>query len=399
MIHTNLRKTDWCNRLARQSSDEAIPQNEQVSLWVLPQGCRCRVEEIDGVSTIRNGHHLAVNTELGNLLLDAGISGDFILFSTKVVPQNTSRWLTYWLSQHEDTEGNMNSIHISTFGQRPKKPLPFQVSIISSIPTQAKDVIRTLTEKSSDTSISLFLVKRKNGENFELEPSRKTTVKIIAWSEYGYIVRSERNEIFRVPRVSNRVMRLLMHHGVQPIDLIGQDVVVEYTMHTEGKRLCPYKCPVVYRVQSLEDMGELEEALASSYEKQFPFHSSQSVKRGSLTPTRCGRATIIYNENLIIGLEEDTDTELFRMVKGAVKGRYVAKMEHGEGVGSLWTFTSDFSVDSLAPRAFINCTGNAIFEASGMSFTDLGLYYNIGDVGHLGDTVFVTVTVEPNLIG
>lgn len=383
MIQSNLRKTDWCTRLARDN-DESIPTNEEVKLWVLPQGCRCRVELIDGVSTIRNGHHLAVNTELGNLLLAAGIVGDFILFSTKVVPQNTSRWLTYWLSQHEDVDGNMNSIHISTFGQRPTKALPFQVSTISPILTQAKDVIRTLTEKSSDASISLFLVKRNNGEQYELEPSRKTSVKIIAWSEYGYIVRSSRNEIFRVPRVSNRVMKLLMHHRVQPIDLVGQDVVVEYTMYTEGKRLCPYKCPVIYRVQSLEDMGGVEEALSATYEKQFPFNSVQTLRRGSLTPTRCKRSTIVYQENVIIGVEEDTDTELFRFIRGGCPGRYGAALTVGDGT-ELWTFSSDFSVDSLSPKAFINCTNDLIFEKTGYTIEDISIHYLKDNVPYLGE--------------
>lgn len=383
MIHTNLRKADWCGRLAR-NNDEQIPQTESVSFWVLPQGCRCHVDSVDGVSTIRNGHHLAVNTELGNLLLEAGITGDFILFTTKVVPQNTARWLTYWLSQGEDSEGNMSSIHISTFGQQPTKQLPFQVSIISPIPVAAKDVIRTLTDKSSDASISMFLVKRKNGECYELEPSRKTPVKIIAWSEYGYIVRSTRNEIFRVPRVSNRVMKLLMHHKVQPIDLVGQDVTVEYTMHTEGKRLCPYKCPVVYRVNSLEEMGEVEEALASTYEKQFPFNSTQTVRRGSLTPTRCSRATVLMHGNTIVGVEDDSDTELFRFIKGGVPGRYAASLSIGGG-DELWTFASDFSVDSLSPKAFISCTSELIFNATGYTVNDIGLYYVKQDVGHLGE--------------
>lgn len=385
MIRTNLRKTDWCTRLA-SSSDESIPENEIVKLWILPQGCRCSVESIDGVSAIRNGHHLAVNTALGNIMLDAGLDGPFILFSTKVVPQNTSRWLTYWLSQQEDVEGNMNSIHITTFGKHSKKTLPFQVSVVSPIEVHARDVMRVLTEKSLDNSISMFMVERKNGETYELEPSRKTQATIIACTPYGYVVRSIRNEIFRVPRVSNRVMKLLMYHNVTPNDLVGQDVVVEYTMHTEGKRLCPYKCPVIYRVQTLEDMGSTEEALASSYEKQYPFQNVQPARRGSLTPTRCKRSKIINQENVIISYEEDSDTELFRLIKGEVDGRYAVSMSIGNGA-ELWTFTSDFSVDSLSPRAFINCTGSLIFEATGYTLDELGLYYFDNGIHYIGERI------------
>lgn len=385
MMRTNLRKTDWCTRLGRDS-DEGIPENETVRLWILPQGCRCSVENIDGVSAIRNGHHLAVNTVLGNLMLEAGLDGNFILFSTKVVPQNTSRWLTYWLSQQEDVDGNMNSIHITTFGKHAKKTLPFQVSVVSPIEVNARDVMRVLTEKSLDSSISMFMVERNNGETYELEPSRKTHAHIIACTEYGYVVRSNRNEIFRVPRVSNRVMKLLMYHNVTPNDLVGQEVVIEYTMHTEGKRLCPYKCPVIYRVQSLEDIGNTEEALASSYEKQYPFQNVQTARRGSLTPTRCKRSKIINQGNVIISYEEDSDTELFRLIKGAVNGRYAVSMSIGNGA-ELWTFTSDFSVDSLSPRAFINCTSSLIFEASGYTLDELGLYYFDNGIHYIGERI------------
>lgn len=129
MIRDYLKKSDWSNRIGQE-----IPENEPVELWVYPHGCVCTVSRVDGISVIQNGHYTAVNMVLGNLLLDAGIEGEFILYSTESIPQNTSRWLTWWLSQQpKSNDPLLSTIQITTSVLHRPSPYrsKFHLSVLS----------------------------------------------------------------------------------------------------------------------------------------------------------------------------------------------------------------------------------------------------------------------------
>lgn len=380
MLKDHLKKTDWSARMGNE-----VPENEPVDLWVYPHGCVCNVSRVDGVSMIQNGHYTAVNTVLGKLLLEAGIEGEFILYSTEVIPQNTSRWLTWWLStQPEDDDPLLSTIQITTFGVVPKKTLPFQVSTIRPQTMRAKDIIPTVIVKSRDTRVSIFVARRRNGEKYELEPTRKVEGQILSYTDYGFVVKTTPdNSIILVPRVSRKLLDNLARRGVTPRDLCGQKVTVQYTMKTEGLRLGSYKSPLLLKAVSLEAVEELDSADIDPYEKELPFVTSASLKSGSLTPTRCGRAAVRMTETGIEGYETGTETVLYRLTPGVQEGRYAAVMSKGAG-DELWTFSSDFAVDSLNPRAFVRSVAEAVFENTGYAIDRLGLYYSTPEGAYIG---------------
>ncbi|ANZ50434.1 hypothetical protein PHOBOS_244 [Erwinia phage vB_EamM_Phobos] len=380
MIRDYLKKSDWSSRIGH-----IIPENEPVEMWVYPHGCVCTVSRVDGISVIQNGHYTAVNTVLGNLLLNAGIEGEFILYSTESIPQNTSRWLTWWLSQQPNSHDPLlSTIQITTFGAAPTKPLPFQVSSIRPQLMLAKDVIPTMMTKSRDHRVSIFVVKRGNKECYELEPSRRVEAKVLACTDYGFVVQTlPDNSILRVPRISRRVMEALQQHRITAKDLCGQNVTVQYTMKTEGLRLASYKSALLLRANSLDALGEGDETEVVSYEKQYPFIHAPTIKSGSLTPTRCSRTSIRFNDGVMEGYEDGTDTVLFTLRRGCEEGTYAASLraEHGE---ELWTFSSDFAIDSLNPKAFVRCVSNTIYQATGYTIDSLGLYYSTPEGAWLG---------------
>lgn len=381
MIRDYLKKTDWSNRIGN-----IIPENEPVELWVYPHGCVCSVMRVDGVSVIKNGHYTAVNTTLGNMLLDAGIEGEFILYSTEAIPQNTSRWLTWWLSnQPGPDDEKISTIQVTTFGIVPKKTLPFQVTVIRPQLMRAIDVTPTVMTKSRDRRVSIFIVKRSNGEAYELEPSRRVEATILSYTDYGYIVRtSPDNAIFRVPRIARRVLDALNRARVTAKDLCGQRVTIQYTMKTDGLRLSSYKSPLLLRAHNLEEINDGEQSDVPSYENQYPFNYAPSVKSGSLTPTRCSRASIRLTENGIEGYEDGTNTVLFTLKPTTEEGLYVAALSKGEGL-ELWGFESDFAIDSLNPKAFVRCVSDNLFQQTGYTLDTLGLYYSTPEGAWVGD--------------
>ncbi|ANZ49087.1 hypothetical protein BIZ82_gp238 [Erwinia phage vB_EamM_EarlPhillipIV] len=380
MIRDYLKKTDWSNRVGN-----VIPENEPVELWVYPHGCVCSVKRVDGISVIQNGHYTAVNTTLGNMLLDAGIEGEFILYSTEAIPQNTSRWLTWWLSnQPGPDDEKLPTIQVTTFGIIPKKTLPFQVTVIRPQLMRATEVTPTVMTKSRDRRVSIFIVKRSNGEAYELEPTRRVDATILSYTDYGFIVRcAADNAIFRVPRIARRVMDALNRARVSAKDLCGQKVTVQYTMKTEGLRLSSYKSPLLLRAHGLDEI-EVDETDVPSYEKQYPFNYAPSVKSGSLTPTRCSRASIRKTENGIEGYEDGTSTILFTLKPTVEFGQYATTMSKGDGM-EVWAFESDFAIDSLNPKAFARCVSDAIFQETGYSLDALGLYYSTPEGTWIGD--------------
>lgn len=362
-----LRKPVW-HRMLREGT---IDRNQNVKMWVLPHGVICDLVRVGGMDILRNGTYDAVNSFLARELAEAGLHGEILFYTTRVIPQTLSKWLTYWLSGDPDaSDPELNSVTITTLGQYPTKPLPFQVNVVEPLIVKAGDVFDTIKAKSRNQAVSQFLVETEN-EVFRLEPVRKTDATLLAVTDYGVVCRSTEGHTFLCTVLSRRIQAQLAHYKLSLNDIIGTTLRIEYTMYTEGNRLCNYKSPIAYRALALDSLGDW---VSTTYDGPSPFKTIPTQRPALLTVTRCNRAEIYEENGVIYGLERETGLTLFRFRRGPEYGRYAAVFER-EGEQETWLFDSDFSVDVIDPEGFIASVGNQVFYATGYSLVDVKLYY------------------------
>lgn len=362
-----LPKAVWRKRYMSPGYD----RNKHVTMWVLPHGCTCNLQLVGGQPILDNGSYSAANSLLAKLLHEAGISGKVIIYSTEVIPQNTSRWLTYWLSNSPTIDDPLfRTIIVTTFGQTPTKPLPFQVNVIEPLTLRASEVLDTIRTQSRNPAVGIFTLE-DDGVKYRMEPERRMDAKVIDCTKYGYVLRTPSNHVFLSPMVSRRVQGQLAHNGLRPDDLIGATVKVEYTMFTDGNRLCNYKSPIVYRCVSLDTLSG--EAIPP-YHGPYLFIPSTPTEKALLTATRCGRAKISVTEKGIVGRDDETDLNLFAFRQGSEAGLYSAILER-DNKSEEWCFDSDFTIDALDPEAFIRCVDENLYYATGYHIAKIGLRY------------------------
>lgn len=362
------RKTTWHRALRT----EAISKDQDVKMWVLPHGVICELTRIGGLPILRNGNYDAVNSFLAKTLLDAGIENEVLFYTTRVIPQTLSRWLTHWLSTDpSESDPELSSVTVTTMGQYPQKPLPFQVNVVEPILVKAGAVFDIIKQKSRNNAVSQFIVEA-NGESYRLEPVRNTTGKIIDCTEYGYVVRTPTGHTFLATMISRRIQSQLKHHNVRPDDLIGTEVKIEYTMFTEGTRLCNYKSSIIFRSYALDNLGD---SYPASYDGPNPFKPLPGGSNPALlTVTRCGRADIVQKDGVIYGVERESGETLFKFEPGVSRGMYAAQFEN-KGQTETWRFVSEFAVDAIDPTAFVESVATQVFGATGYSLQRLGLCY------------------------
>ncbi|ANZ48846.1 hypothetical protein BIZ83_gp007 [Erwinia phage vB_EamM_ChrisDB] len=361
------RKAVWRRRYATPGYD----RTKSVTMWVLPHGCMCTLQQVGGQPILDNGTYSAANTLLANLLNEAGITGSVIVYSTEVIPQNTSRWLTWWMSTNPTLDDPLlRTITVTSFGQVPKKILPFHVNVIEPLNLRACDVLDTIRTQSRNPAVSIFILE-EDGVKYRMEPERRMDAKVIDCTKYGYVLRTPSNHVFLSSMVSRRVQGQLAQHGLRPEDLIGATVKVEYTMFTDGNRLCNYKSPIVYRCVSLDNMSD---GIVPPYHGPYLFISNTPEEKALLTATRCGRAKINVFDGALVGRDDETDLNLFAFRKGAEEGLYSATLER-DGKTEEWRFDSDFAIDALDPEAFIRCVDSNLFYATGYNVVKIGLRY------------------------
>ncbi|MCU6405784.1 hypothetical protein KW817_22710, partial [Enterobacter quasiroggenkampii] len=139
---------------------------------------------------LRNGTYDAVNSFLARALAEAGLQGEVLFYTTRVIPQTLSKWLTYWLSSDPDaSDPELSSVTITTLGQYPTKPLPFQVNVVEPLIVKAGDVFDMIKVKSRNQAVSHFIIETAE-HTFRLEPVRKTVGKLLAVMDYGIGCRS-----------------------------------------------------------------------------------------------------------------------------------------------------------------------------------------------------------------
>lgn len=391
---TKLRKTDWF----RGINSGTIAGDEIVSCWALPHGALCEVLEVDGVSVLRNGRNNTVNDVLSTALLDAGISGDVIVNSNKSIPQTISKWLTWWLStQVEDSVAGLKPLRVATFGISPTKELPFEVDVLNSFSSRADEVISMLYEKSMSDSLSAMLIKRASGECYELVPVRHAVGTVVSHTEFGYVLRmSNRSGAtpVLVGRVSRRLNETLCDNDILPVDLVGRKAQIQYTMSTEGPRLCTHKTPMLNRVVDLEmlDYDADRPNLTGGVIYPSPL---ETTKPSPLTVTWCSRAMVVSDTDSIRAVEVSDESEvLYEMTPGAKGGTYAALLMRHDRY-ELWQFHSKYSIDSLTQEGFIKYVDEQFYHATGYSIVALGLHYT----DYLGDTWVGTQNVALDGIG
>lgn len=361
------RKVVWRRRYATPGYDRNTPS----TMWVLPHGCLCTLQRVAGQTIIDNGMYSAANTLLADLLNDAGITGSVIVYSTEVIPQNTSRWLTWWMSTNPTLDDPLlRTITVTSFGQAPTKQLPFQVNVIEPLQLRAHEVLETIRTQSRNPAVSIFILEEENVK-YRMEPERRMEAKVIDCTKYGYVLRTPSNHVFLSPMVSRRVQGQLVHNGLRPEDLIGATVKVEYTMFTDGNRLCNYKSPIVYRCVSLDNLSD---EVIPSYHGPYLFIMNTPEEKALLTATRCGRAKINTKDGIIVGRDDETKLNLFTFRKDPEPGLYAATLER-DGVLEEWRFDSDFAIDALDPEAFIRCVDENLYYATGYNVVKIGLRY------------------------
>ncbi|MGK7530277.1 hypothetical protein, partial [Salmonella enterica] len=104
---------------------------------------------------------------------------------------------------------------VTTMGQRPTKPLPFQVNVIEPAILEAGEVFEAIKHRSRDVSISQFLIEA-NDVTYRLEPVRRMDARIIDCTEFGYVLRTQGNHTFLASMLSRRVQGQLAHYKVSP---------------------------------------------------------------------------------------------------------------------------------------------------------------------------------------
>lgn len=363
-----LRKMEWFDHLR----SGVIDYDDQVKLWILPHGCLCEIKQMAGVVALVNGEHHALNSPFAQMLFDAGITGQVIIHTTESIPQNTARWLTWWLSRNPAEDDDLiRTVTVYTFSHRPTKTLPFKVEVIEPIAIRAGDVQSTAGMQSRNLQVSMFQVELENGTRYNLEPTRYVGCTILACTPYGYVLRSDNNNVFLSDKVSRHVQAQLQNANLRKDDLIGTRVKVQFTMYTEGRRLCNYKNPIVHRSSALDNMNA---AASPAYDGPYLFRSSGQTRNATLTTTRCSRATITSKDGVICGRDSESGTVLFTFRKGVNPGEYGAEMGIGDQV-EHWRFESPYSVDALDPEGFVHVVGTLIYYATGYSLQGIGLHF------------------------
>ena len=373
------RKTDWINGL----NTGLIGRNETVTLWVLPHGALCEVGKHDTVPFLRNGVYNALGAPIAEMLLDSGVEGRIIVCNEKQLPQGMSHWLTWWLSQVPFEEQiRLWSLKITTFGKQPTKALPFQTETISPMRIESGAALSMISAKSRASSVSQFIIERDNGETYRLEPHRSITAKVLDVTPHGFVLLANQGGVFATHHVHRSVHRELLRNGLKPEDLIGTDVTVHYTMFTQGSRLNNFKSPVVSRANSVGqvDTTEDDDWATPVVDTSKPLFQAPAWAQcsGMLTLRHCLDAhTTIDNEKTTIMAHDATDPNrlLFRFVKGAVPGHYVAQMADVDGQLEDWTFEPHATADILNPDRFVEAMERQLYFATGLSIRGLGLCY------------------------
>lgn len=362
-----LSKSDWNRRF--HSAD--FNRSTQVTVWTIGHGCLCTVKKVGGMHVLENGSYSAANSLLAKLLAEAGVSGDVIVYTNAVIPQNTSRWLTWWLSTEPTYDDPMlSALTVTTLGQTPTKDLPFQVNVINPAVIRSDMVSSYIASNSKNPSVSQFIVEL-DGDAYRMEPTRMIEAKIIDCTERGYVLRTSTNYTFLTNMVSRRVQGQLKAQNLRPEDLIGSTVKVDYTMFTEGKRLCNFKSPIVYRCTDLDNLCT---DTVPPYDGPFLFKRRGYVNSALLTATRCGRSLIQQQGDVIVGCDVESDLQLFRFGRDVEAGCYVATLEK-HGVSERWCFESDMAIDALDPEGFIRCVEPNLLSATGYTLKDIRLNY------------------------
>ncbi|MGL5397217.1 MAG: hypothetical protein ACRDBQ_18370 [Shewanella sp.] len=361
-----LKKTDWS--VISNDPDRA---SEMTRVWTLPHGTLCEIKTVAGIPVLENGAYSAANSTLAKLLIEAGVEGTVSIYTPAVIPQTISRWLTWWLST-EPTEDDihMRGMTITLLGKEPTKRLPFQVNILKPIEIRVDEVYGQLRQVSRNPGTSLVLIEH-NGEFYKLEPERHIDGRIVDCTEFGYVVKTNTNLPVLVPLVSRRVQGQIAHATLKPEDLIGARVSVEYTMFTEGKRLCNFKSPILHRCYDLDDLCEGE---VEKYSGPYPFTVRKNIRQALLTTTRCGRAAVAFEDGDIVAKDPETHTELYRFSRDPAAGLYAARLTF-DGKSEVWRFDSNFTIDTLDPQSFIRSVDNNIYYATGYSIDSVYLNY------------------------
>ncbi|ANZ49639.1 hypothetical protein WELLINGTON_288 [Erwinia phage Wellington] len=363
-----LRKVDWFDQMRKQE----IKPEEQVKLWIQPHGCLCEIREVAGLPVLVNGEHHVLNSTFARTLFDAGIVGHVIIHTTESIPQNTAKWLTWWLSGDPAMDDEkVRTITVYTFSRRPKMALPFKVEVVEPILLQASNVKSTVGMQSRNLQVSLFVVERANGKRYSLEPQRYVTCTILACTQHGYVLCSDNNNVFLADKISRHVQAQLQNAKLRTDDLVGTRVKVQFTMYTDGQRLCNYKNPIVHRSSALDDMGALSNP---AYDGPYLFKPSTQPRSAMLTSTRCTRARITLENEVICGRDAESGAILFTFRKGVEPGVYGAEMGIG-GQVEHWRFESPYSVDALDPNGFVRVLEPLIYFATGYSLQRIGLHF------------------------
>lgn len=362
-----LSKSDWNKRFHHPEFDRLAP----TTVWTIGHGCLCTVKKIGGMYVLENGSYSAANSLLAKLLAEAGILGDVVVYTNAVIPQNTARWLTWWLSTEPDEDDpTLNALTVTTLGQAPTKDLPFQVNVINPALILAEGVSSFIASNSKNPSVSQFIVELKD-ELYRLEPFRVVEAKVIDCTPRGYVLRTQNNHTFLTNMVSRRLQGQLKSQNLKPEDLIGATVKVDYTMFTDGRRLCNFKSPIVYRCTDLDNLCS---GTIPPYDGPFMFKKNHYTNSALLTATRCGRSRIEQVGDTIVGRDVESDLQLFRFTRDVEPGCFVATLEK-QGESERWCFESDMAVDALDPEGFIRCVESNLFHSTGYSLKDIRLNY------------------------
>jgi hypothetical protein len=365
---TNYRKVDWFEHIRGGKIDT----EEQVKLWINPHGCLCEIKEMAGVVVLVNGEHHAISSPFAQMLFDAGITGRVVIHTTESIPQNTSRWLTWWLSGNPTVDDEkIRTITVYTFSCRPTKALPFKVETMEPLMLRADDVRSTVGMQSRNFNISMFVVERENGAKYNLEPTRYVTCEIVACTPHGYVLRSDNNNVFLADKISRHVQAQLQNANLRKDDLVGTRVKIQFTMYTEGHRLCNYKNPIVHRSSALDQIGAPN---TPSYDGPYLFAPSPKTNNATLTSTRCARAAITVKDGVIYGRDVESDVMLFTFRKGVEPGVYGAELGIG-GQVEHWRFESPYSVDALDPEGFVYTVESNIYFSTGYTLLRIGLHF------------------------
>lgn len=401
-----LKKSDWYAR--RLSGD--IQDSEVVKLWVLPHGCWCNVSKWEDSIILRNGETSAINSNLAELLYEAGLEGDVLINSTNSLPQTVSRWLTWWLSNSSSQKDvSFSSIRVAVCDKLPKNELPFEVDVLNSFSVPASEVINTLISKSHDFGMSMLAVRRENGEYFELEPMRYVDGEVLAFTEHGFVVKTGGNSQ-TLPIIINRVARsvraVMDLEGAELEDIVGRNVRIQYTMNTPGRRLQAYKNAVIYNVENMyhEDTESVHKQIALNGEGYLFPSPTDGTRSSLLTPSRCERSRIetVQTETgmKFVATSSDSDDLLFELVEEIKYGEYGVVLNR-HGTQSLWRINTPYHLDVMSPTAFIKHVDDNLYHATGFSIDAIGLYYEdtkgnkwIGETSYTDDIILASELCE-----